>query len=173
MLSLSIALAGASLTLIGRIFNAPSKHLLQKWMYLLGAILLCVGAAFEKDAILTAFEVIVVIGCGLALTKLRQRPIKLIIATTVLVVTVGLWLSNIDLLTFSSVGYFGLLVVAIGFGITSNRWLLVGGIIMTIYNGTNALWQHSWFSAIFFMLNLIFAIITIQQLKHRAATNHN
>lgn len=173
MLSIGLALTGAMLTLIGRLLNSSSKQLPQKWAYLIGAILLCAAAAFERDVILTAFEVIVVIGCALAFTQLNHRTVKLIITLTVIAVTLVLWLSDNNLLVFSSVGYIGLLTVAIGFGISSNRWLLAGGIIMTIYNGSNALWQHSWFSAIFFVLNLSFAIITIQQLHHSSFTKRN
>lgn len=173
MLSLGFAIAGLILTLIGRVLNSPTKHLLQKWLYLIGAVLLCAAAAFEQDSILTAFEVIVVIGCLLAFTKLHSRTIKLTIAVTVLIVTLGLWLTGINLLTLASVGYVGLLVVAIGFGIASNSWLLAGAVIMTIYNGSNALWLHSWFSAIFFLLNLIFAVITLLQFKRVATTKRN
>jgi hypothetical protein len=166
MLNVSLAIAGGVLTLVGRFLNQPQQRPWQKHAYLWGALLLCLGAALDHEPTLTAFEVIVVSGCLLAFTKISRRGAAMIIVSAVILVTIGLWLAQVSLLTFSLVGYIGLLCIAYGFATNSNRWLLAGGIMMMVYSGTNAIRYASALSAVFSLLNFCFALMTTIQLRH-------
>lgn len=166
MLGVSLAIIGSVATLMGRRFNSPEQRKLQMHCYLWGAIFLCLGAVLERAMILTAFEVIVVIGCIIQFTQLTKRAAALLIFVAVIVVTATLILfSNWPIFTFASVGYLGLLAIALGFATNSNRWLLAGSGIMSFYSGTNALLLYSGLSAIFCLLNSIFFIITARQMQ--------
>lgn len=166
MLSVSIAIAGGLITLLGRWLNTAEQRNAQRQAYLWGAALLCVGAALERDMILTAFEVIVVIGCIIPFTKLTRIAAAACITTGVILTTLGLALfGHWKIFTFASVGYIGLLTVALGFAMNSNRWLLAGSVIMTAYAGTNAVLDHSALSAVFAVLNLIFFGLTLKEIR--------
>lgn len=170
MLSVSLAISGAVITLIGRWFNRPEQRAWQRHTYLWGAVLLCVAAAIERDMILTAFEVIVVIGCIIPYTKLTKTAAAGCIALGVIVTTIGLALfGDWQILTFDSVGYIGLLTIALGFATNSNRGLLFGGAIMMFYAGTNAILLQSLLSTVFALLNLIFVVATARLLLEQRA----
>ncbi len=167
MLATLGSLSGLVITLAGLWFMPTSRS--RRWLFLTGAVLLLLSSVAVAHSYFIALEILVVLGCALAFVRGR-RPLKRV-AMFGAGAAVLWWMAG-ESNGLAVLGGAGLVAVAFGFAINSPIWYALGSFVVATRSWVEFVAEPSLLPAVFGVLNLVFAIVCVAQLRAARQKSH-
>ncbi|MFH0738086.1 MAG: hypothetical protein V1827_05385 [Candidatus Micrarchaeota archaeon] len=155
----------AMLIIIVGVFSEPSS-ILQKTLFLLGSATLAAVAFLNRQRMLFALQIVIGVGSVLAFLELTGT-IKYAVLAVASVLAIGYLIAirNYKADPWSIVCTLGLILIAVGYVTDAGAAPLMfgvslglGGLLVALYSAIDLVYNKSEISAIWMVLNLIFAI---------------